>query len=53
MLVTAHAKFYFQLLCVVPENINPPTTERIGNSEWVRGQRARNFWRGGGIALSI
>jgi len=35
--------------CVVPENIHTPTTEGIGNSEVVGGQRPRKFWRGVGL----
>ena len=39
--------------CVVPENIHTPTTEGIGNSEGVGGQRPRKFRRGEGVERSI
>ena len=41
--------FYFLVnaYCVVPENIHTPTTEGIGNSRGVGGQKPRKFQRGG------
>ena len=41
------------LHCVVPENIHTPTTEGIGNSRGMGGQRPRNFRRGGGGGLLV
>ena len=40
--------------CVVPENIYTPlSTEGIGNSWGVQGQRSRNFLRGGGQKILL
>ena len=41
------------LYCVVPENIHTPTTEGIGHSRGVGGQRPRKFRRGGGVRGEI
>ena len=39
---------FWNYTCVVLENIHNSTTEGIGNSEGVGGQRSRKFRRGGG-----
>ena len=41
------------LHCVVPENIQTPTTEGIGNSEGAGDQWPRKFQRGGGFRGQI
>ena len=33
----SHVLLVINYYCVVPENIHTPTTEGIGNSEWVGG----------------
>ena len=46
---------YFGLFlknCVVPENIQTPTTEGIGNSEGVGGSMAQEIPKGRGVSRS-
>ena len=38
-----------EVKCVVPENIHTPTTEGIGNSGGVGGQKPRKIQRRGGV----
>ena len=49
-LVTTFAtRFLYDLHCVVPENIQTPTTEGIGNSRGVGGSEAQEIPEGRGV----